>query len=145
MIRKNVRLIAMALSCGIVTLPAGADGLSVSPTSISVSADVNMATVTVKADGKKRVLGQVRVVRWNRAGGNNDIAPTRNVVASPPSLNIAPNQEITVRIVRKAKSAVRSEDCYRILIDKLPEPGKSDSSVGFTIRQSIPLCFGLKN
>lgn len=109
MIRKNVRLIAMALSCGIVTLPAGADGLSVSPTSISVSADVNMATLTVKADGKKRVLGQVRVVSWNRAGGNNDIAPTRNVVASPPSLNIAPNQEITVRIVRKAESAVRSK------------------------------------
>ena len=75
-------------------------------------------------------------------GGKEVLSPTNDVVASPPAMKLQPNQEITVRLVRKAKRPVRSgKECYRVLVDQLPTKKPGGGTVGFVIRQSIPLCF----
>ena len=114
----------------------------VSPTSLQVAADVRSATVTVKVSGPGESLGQVRVMRWLRDGGEGKLVATRDVVASPPALRMKPNQEITIRLVRTAKTPVRGQECYRILIDQLPNLSPNRLSLSFAIRLSVPLCFG---
>ena len=120
----------------------------VSPTSLQVAADVRSATVTVKVGGPGESLGQVRVMRWLRdggeggEGGEGKLVATRDVVASPPALRMKPNQEITIRLVRTAKTPVRGQECYRILIDQLPNRSPNRLSLSFAIRLSVPLCFG---
>jgi fimbrial chaperone protein len=114
----------------------------VSPTSLQVAADVRSATVTVKVSGPGESLGQVRVMRWLRDDGEGKLVATRDVVASPPALRMKPNQEITIRLVRTAKTPVRGQECYRILIDQLPNRSPNRLSLSFAIRLSVPLCFG---
>lgn len=86
--------------------------------------------------------GQVRVMRWHNENGRNDLELTRDVTASPPSMRMKGSQEITIRLVRKSKKPVRGEECYRVLIDKLPKPAGDEPQIAFTVRQSVPLCFG---
>ena len=121
---------------------AFANDFSVSPTSIRVAPGNMVATLTVKSGGPGASLGQVRVMRWHRDGGAGRLEATRDVVASPPALQMAPNQELTIRLVRTATRPVRGEECYRVLVDQLPAMRQGGQMVGFTLRHSVPLCFG---
>jgi fimbrial chaperone protein len=121
---------------------ARANDFSVSPTSIRVPAGTQVATLTVKAGGPGATLGQVRVMRWHRDNGQNKLVATRDVVASPPALRMKPNQELTIRLVRTTKTPVRGQECYRVLVDQLPGASQNNQVVKFTIRHSVPLCFG---
>ena len=81
-------------------------------------------------------------MRWLRDGGQNKLIATRDVVASPPALRMKANQEITIRLIRTTTRPVRGQECYRVLVDQLPGPRQKNHAVKFTIRQSVPLCFG---
>jgi fimbrial chaperone protein len=121
---------------------AFADGFSVSPTALSVPAGVQSTTLTVKMSGPGEALGQVRVMRWLRDNGQNTLVATRDVVASPPALRMKPNQEITIRLIRTLTKPVQGQECYRVLVDQLPGATQQNEIVKFTIRHSVPLCFG---
>lgn len=121
---------------------AFADDFTVSPTSIRVAPGNQVATLTVKAGGPGVTFGQVRVMRWMRDGGEGNLLATRDVVASPPALQMAPDQELTIRLVRTIETPVRGEECYRVLVDQLPGDSQAGQTVKFTIRHSVPLCFG---
>jgi fimbrial chaperone protein len=118
-----------------------AEGFSVSPTSLTVPAGGQQTTLTVESSGAGETLGQVRVMRWLRDGGQNKLIPTRDVVASPPALRMRENQEITIRLIRTATTPVTGQECYRVLVDQLPGPRERDDGVRFMLRHSIPLCF----
>lgn len=121
---------------------AVANDFTVSPTSIKVAPGNQVTTLTVKAGGPGTTQGQVRVMRWLRNGGAGTLVATRDVVASPPALQMAPNQELTIRLVRTSKTPIKGEECYRVLVDQLPGVDQNDQTVKFTIRHSVPLCFG---
>jgi fimbrial chaperone protein len=122
--------------------PALANDFTVSPTTIRVAPGKMVATLTVKSGGPGASLGQVRVMRWIRDGGDGRLEATRDVVASPPALQMAPNQEMTIRLVRTATRAVSGEECYRVLVDQLPAARQAGQMVAFNLRHSVPLCFG---
>jgi fimbrial chaperone protein len=130
---------------GITLALAGAalaNDFTVSPTSIRVAQGQQVATLTVKAGGPGAAQGQVRVMRWMRGSGQGTLSPTRDVVASPPALRMAPNQELTIRLVRTLRTQVRAEECYRVLVDQLPGQSQKGQVVKFTVRHSVPVCFG---
>ena len=81
-----------------------ANDFTVSPTSIRVAPGQQVATLTVKSGGPGVTFGQVRVMRWIRGTGQGKLTSTRDVVASPPALHMAPNQELTIRLVRTLES-----------------------------------------
>lgn len=121
-----------------------ANDFTVSPTSIRVAPGQQVATLTVKAGGPGASRGQVRVMRWSRGSAPDNLTPTRDVVASPPALRMAPNQELTIRLVRTLKTEARAEECYRVLVDQLPGASQQGQVVKFTVRHSVPVCFGPK-
>jgi len=136
---------AILISGMVLAGAAFAESFSVSPTSLRVPAEVQATTLTVKSTGPGAAMGQVRVMRWLRDGGRNTLVPTRDVVASPPALRMQPNQEVTVRLVRRAGGAVTGQECYRVLVDQLPGASQDAQVVKFTFRHSVPLCFGTSN
>ncbi|TDK53331.1 fimbrial biogenesis chaperone [Antarcticimicrobium luteum] len=140
---KRAKTITAALFAALI-LPsfAVADSFAISPTKLLVSRAERSATLTVKSGGPDQMQGQVRVMKWTRSGGKDHLAPTRDVIASPPVLRLARNQETTIRLVRVKKAPVRQQrECYRVLIDQLPGDSQRNSAVKFTIRHSVPLCF----
>lgn len=134
--------VAALLTAMALTGPVLANDFTVSPTSIKVAPGNQVATLTVKAGGPGATLGQVRVVRWLRDGGQDKLVATRDVVASPPALRMKPDQELTIRLVRTLKKPVSGQECYRVLVDQLPGRTQQDQVVKFTVRHSVPLCFG---
>jgi fimbrial chaperone protein len=139
-LRAGAYLVALAMSLGLAPV-AHANSLTVSPTSITVRAPQMTGLLTLKAGGRELTHGQIRVMKMDIKGGKEVLTPTTDVVASPPAMRLQPNQEVTIRLVRTSKSAVRARECYRVLVDQLPQRSPQGGTVGFVIRQSIPLCF----
>lgn len=137
----KVSLIVLLTTFGLTGV-ALANDFSVTPTRITVAPGSMVATLTVKAGGQLVSRGQVRVMRWHRDGRDRSLEVTRDVVVSPPALNMAPNQELTIRIVRIKNGPVIGEECYRILVDQLPTVNSGRETVAFALRHSVPLCFG---
>jgi fimbrial chaperone protein len=130
-----ISLIAAAPSAGL------ADSLSVSPTRLQVPAPAKATTMTIKADGKGTSVVQIRVMAWDPRRDPADLKPTKAVAISPPAAKLGARQELTLRIVRNAKSAVKGRECYRVLIDRLPAKSRQGQAVQLQVRQSVPLCF----
>ena len=85
---------------------------------------------------------QVRVFRWTQADGEDLLAETTELMASPPFVTVAAGSQQVVRLVRLGDPAAGGacEQTYRIIVDELPEAEQSPSDgLRYVMRFSIPV------
>src|SRR5947199_10577385 len=76
-----------------------ASTLEVMPINVEVPAPGAVSTVTLNNPGSDVVNAQVRVFKWTQANGQDQLAPTTDVVASPPAIRLDAGQTGVIRIV----------------------------------------------
>ena len=121
---------------------ASASSLQVAPTTLDMTAPSSASVLNLRNEAKKPTTVQVRVFRWTQKNGVEKLEPTSTVVASPPVIKLAPNQDYVVRVMRVGKAPIAGEESYRVLVDEVPV--KSDirpGNVKLVVRQSIPVFF----
>jgi fimbrial chaperone protein len=127
-------------------LPSSATQLHVEPVLLELTAPTAAGVLTLRNDDDVEAVVQTRVVRWSQSNGSDVLVPATDVVASPPSVTLAPGTDYVVRIVRVSKQPVRDEESYRVIVDQLPSAvGRQNRSVNVLIRQSIPVFFRLRD
>ena len=127
---------------GTITL-AQATSLQIAPVMVDVPAPGATSKLILKNNGSALIKAQIRVYKWIQKNGKDELVPTRDVVASPPLAKIKANGTNTVRIVRISKTALKSEEAYRLIVDHLPQKSKkSGIGVKLQMRYSIPVFFG---
>jgi len=126
--------------------PAGAGSLQVEPVLVDITAPGAASTVTVRNEDTTPINAQIRVYRWSTVNGKEQLTPTDDVVASPPSVTLKPKGQYVVRIVRMSKQPVVGEESYRLLVDQLPDLSQQrNGAVNLMVRYSIPVFFGAPN
>jgi fimbrial chaperone protein len=132
------------LAAALTAAPAAAlaASLQVTPVNIEVPAPGAASKITLSNPGTDNVTAQIRVFRWLQAEGEDRLVATRDVVASPPAVKLAPGKKAVIRIVRLGKTPAAAEETYRLVVDEVPKPPKpGQAGVGFTVRHSIPVFF----
>lgn len=139
------RLLAvLALAWAGFIVHASAASLQVSPISIEIAPQEQGQAIYLSNTGSETVRAQVRVQQWSQADGQDQLAPTRDVVASPPLLEVQPGARQMVRIVRLQPATAGPEKTYRLIVDELP-PEQAAPAAGqsaglrFLLRYSIPV------
>jgi fimbrial chaperone protein len=126
--------------------PACAGSLQVEPVLVDITAPGAASSVTVRNEGTEPINAQIRVFKWSIVNGKEQLNPTDDVVASPPSVTLTPKGQYVVRIVRTSKQPVVGEESYRLLVDQLPDLSQQrNGSVNLMVRYSIPVFFGATN
>jgi fimbrial chaperone protein len=121
---------------------AQASSLRVSPILLDVAAPGATSTLTLLNDGDTQIHVQIRVFRWTGTKGEPVLAPTDDVVVSPPAATLAPGTDYVVRVVRVAKQPVTEEESYRILVDEVADTTRGQASaIRFALRYSVPVFF----
>jgi fimbrial chaperone protein len=131
-----LRCVALAC-CWVAT--AGAANLQISPVMINFRADQNAAGINLQNLGDAPAYGQVRVYVWDQKGGDDNLTPTQEVVASPPIVQIGPKGSQTIRLVRTGDMASASERTYRVLIDEIARDDGPAAGVDIRLRYSVPV------
>ena len=136
---------ASVLVCA-ASAPAGAGTLQVEPVLVDITAPGAASTVTLRNEGTAPINAQIRVFKWSIVNGKEELKPTDDVVASPPSATLTPKGQYVVRIVRVSKQPVVGEESYRLMIDQLPDLSQQkNGAINLMVRYSIPVFFGAAN
>ena len=138
--------VTKAFLIGAIVLTASAaraGSLQVEPVLVDVTAPGAASTITLRNEGAAPIDAQIRVFRWSLIDGQEKLEPTDDVVASPPSVTMAPKGQYIARIVRVTKRPVEGEESYRLMVDQLPDLTKQQNgAVNLMVRYSIPVFFG---
>ena len=134
---------ALAAVVMCVATPAAAAGLQVTPISLDIPAQEQSQAMFLSNSGRTTLRAQVRVQAWTQSGGTEKLDATREIVASPPIVEIAPGARQMVRIVRLQPAPAAQEKTYRLIIDELPgtDGAQPPAAAGlqFLLRYSVPV------
>lgn len=140
---------AWALGALVAFLSAGqghAQSLRVSPITLDLPPEAMSAFLNIGNDSGKPVTVQARVFRWTQVNGEDKLERTGDIAVSPPQLTVAHNSGGIVRIVRIARTPVASEECYRVLLDEIPDRSRMQAgTITLAMRHSVPVFFGSKD
>lgn len=136
------RLLIAGLMIAGIAQSVHAAQLRVEPILIEISAPAAAGVLTLRNNDPVEVAAQTRVFRWTQVNGIERLEPTTDVVASPPTVKLAPGADYVVRVVRVSKAAIQGEESYRVVVDQLPDlNARSGKAVTLLLRQSIPVFF----
>ena len=138
--RRGLRWLLAAL-CAVLGTSAGAADLQVAPILLEFPAGQQAQGVWLTNTGTHPLHAQLRVQRWTQSAGDEQLSPTRDLVPSPPIVQIAAGERQLVRIVRPQVTPTQREQAYRLLVDELPDDARRTDERGlqFLLRYSIPV------
>ena len=136
----HLRTLALLALGWLVHALAGASGLQVAPTTLTLQATQNAEGLWLSNTGSGPVTAQVRVYRWTQVDGEDREEPSREVLVSPPMAQLAAGERQLIRVIRTGPPPVQTEAAYRVVIDELPIPdGGPKKGVQFVLRYSVPV------
>ena len=113
--------------CAVLALfqPAAWSGsFQVNPIRVDLSGRTQTSALTVRNTGGEPVVVQVSVEAWGQDDAKDVYTATRDLLATPPVMTIAPDEERIVRIgLRRAPDRTR-ELSYRVFLQEVPPPPK---------------------
>ncbi|HSV60157.1 MAG TPA: molecular chaperone [Variovorax sp.] len=119
---------------------AGASGLQVAPTSLTLQSTQNADGLWLSNTGDGPVTAQVRVYRWTQQNGEDQEVASREVLVSPPMIQLAAADRQLIRVIRTGPPPANAEEAYRVVIDELPLPTTDGKKgVQFVLRYSVPV------
>jgi fimbrial chaperone protein len=134
---------ATAFSWLLSIASAQAAGLQVTPTGLTLSARQNADGLWLSNSSSEPLHAQVRAFRWSQAGDEDRLEPTRDLIVSPPALQLPPGERQLVRVIRAGPPPSEGETSYRVIVDELPVPADGDSRAArglrFVLQYSLPV------
>jgi fimbrial chaperone protein len=134
-------MLAGSLLFLVVATAASAKGeLQVRGTLIELGVDAAAGRLTLANTGDAPVTAQVRVFAWSQQGGQDRLAPTSDIVLSPPIVRIPVNSEQVVRLVRQGPAPAGRDQTFRVVVDELPDKSRPNAdTIAFRMRYVLPL------
>lgn len=137
---KRAMLLGGAALLGLLPYCATGASLQISPVGVRFAAGQQASSIALQNMGEAPIYGQVRVYRWDQKDGEDVLTPTRDLIVSPPIVQIAANASQAIRLVLAAGAARSAEGSYRVLIDELGrEDGAAAQGVDIRLRYSVPV------
>lgn len=131
----------LAASLALTFTFAEAANLQVNPILVEFAPGEQSQALWLSNTGTEPLKAQVRVSAWTQINGKDELAPSRDLLASPAILEVAAGERQLVRLIRPSPTPVPVEMAYRLTIDELPVDASKpqDSGVTFLLRYSVPV------
>nr|WP_274708929.1 fimbria/pilus periplasmic chaperone [Variovorax sp. S12S4] len=118
---------------------ASASGLQVSPVTLTLQASQNAEGLWLSNTGDTVVHAQVRVYQWTQEDGAEKLTPSRELLVSPPMVQLDASARQLIRVIRTGVPAGPVEGSYRVIIDELPVEMKEKKGLQLVLRYSVPI------
>ena len=129
-----------AFACALANVaPAAlASGLQIAPTGLEFAPGGAAQALWLTNTGERELRAQVRTFAWTQRDGEDELEPTRALLASPPMLRVAPGERQLVRVIRAGEATGDVEQAFRLLVDELPAE-EPQAGVQYVLRYSVPV------
>jgi fimbrial chaperone protein len=131
---------SVLLVCAAAAVPAGASTFNISPIRAELGAGHRTCVLTMMNADDSPVVVQVRVVSWSQQNGEEQLDDTRELLATPPVLQIAANSEQIVRVALRREPDPSRELTYRVIFEEVPQAAPKDfTGLRVALRLSVPV------
>jgi fimbrial chaperone protein len=119
---------------------AAASTFNISPIRADLSAGRHTAVLRITNAEDDPVVVEVRVVAWSQQSGEEHLVDTRELLATPPVMQIPANTEQVVRIALRREPDPTQELTYRVIFEEVPQAApKNFTGLRMALRLSIPV------
>jgi fimbrial chaperone protein len=118
---------------------AHAGSFAVNPVRVTLSATQSVAAVTVQNVGTEPTVVQLETSSWNQHDGVDVLAPTTEVLATPPILTIQPGASRVIRVGLRRPPDARQELTYRLFLREVPPPEPISQGLRVALLVSMPI------
>jgi fimbrial chaperone protein len=137
--RTFFRLLCIA-TCIAGAAPALASSFNISPIRVELASGRRTEALTIKNADEAPVVVQVHVVAWSQKDGVDQYDATREMLVTPPVLQLPANGEQIVRVALRGQPDRSQELAYRVVFEEVPQAAPA----GFTglrvaLRLSVPI------
>ena len=120
--------------------PAAASTFNIAPIRANLSGGHHTEVLTLANVEDEPVVVQVRVVRWSQEKGEEQLDETRDLLATPPVLQIGPKSEQIVRVALRQQPDAARELSYRIVFQEVPQTAATQfMGLRVALRLSVPV------
>jgi fimbrial chaperone protein len=105
-----------------LSAPAVAGSFSISPLRVDFAETASTAALTVRNEDATPVVIQTQGLAWSQEGGQDALAPSRDLLISPAVFTLQPGGSQLIRVaLRRSIDPVR-ELSYRLIVQEVPQP-----------------------
>lgn len=127
------------LACG-----SYAGNFSVSPVRIYMEPRDRAVAVTIVNEGDTEVALQTELFSWaQKPDGADDLAPTEDLIVSPPIMKLAPGTRQVVRLARLVPPDAARQLTYRLIVREVPEVTAPKVEKDINVQLPIALAMSL--
>jgi fimbrial chaperone protein len=122
-----------------------AGSMTVFPLRVTFEVGKSSEVVTVRNTDNKPLLLQPSMSKWSQVEGREVLEPTRDLLLSPPLVEIPPGESQTVRIVLRRDPDASIQGAYRLVLLEVPRKGEtSGQQVIMALKITIPVFVSAK-
>ena len=119
--------------------PARAGSFTVNPVRVSLSAAQAVAAITVKNTGTEATVIQLETSSWTQHDGQDALASTTEVLATPPIITVPPGESRIIRVGLRRPADPQRELTYRLFLREVPPPQPIAQGLRVALLLSIPV------
>jgi fimbrial chaperone protein len=120
--------------------PAIAGSFSIDPVRIALSEAKPSAVMRVENRADAAITVQLQVMSWSQSGNRDELAISRELLATPQVFRLRPGQVQVVRIALLRPVDDNRELAYRLLLDEVPPAPAADfRGLQVALRLSMPV------
>jgi fimbrial chaperone protein len=135
-----MRTLIALLTAAVMAAPASASTFNISPIRAELAAGHRTEALTITNAEDNPVVVQIRVVRWSQKNGTEQLDDTRELLATPPVLQIAANSQQIIRVALRREPDPAEELTYRVIFEEVPQAAPKDFiGLRVALRLSIPV------
>jgi fimbrial chaperone protein len=133
-------LIAALLIGAAAAAPASASTFNISPIRAELTSGHRTEALTIMNAEDSPVVIQIRVVSWSQKSGTEQLEDTRELLATPPVLQIPANGQQIIRVALRREPDPSQELTYRVIFEEVPQAAPKDfTGLRVALRLSIPV------
>jgi fimbrial chaperone protein len=123
-----------------MAMSANASTFNISPIRAQLDSGHRTEALTLVNADDSPVVIQVRVVSWSQKNGAEQLEDTRELLVTPPVLQIPANGQQIVRVALRRQPDPGQELTYRIIFEEVPQAAPADfKGLRVALRLSIPV------
>ena len=127
-------------ACLLLSAPTLASTFNISPIRAQLNAGHRTEALTLTNVEDSPVVVQVRVVSWSQKDGVEQLQDTRELLSTPPVLQIAANSQQVIRVALRRDPDPTQELTYRVIFEEVPQAApKEFSGLRVALRLSVPI------
>jgi fimbrial chaperone protein len=138
--RSRCAVLAGVLAFAGAGAPAAASTFNISPIRAELSASHRTDVLTLTNAEDQPVVVQVHVVAWSQQNGEERLDETRELLATPPVLQIPPSSDQIVRVALRREADPSRELTYRVIFEEVPQAAPANfNGLRVALRLSVPV------